>query len=1062
MSRYINILTNRPLFVTMVYSAILVIGIVTAIQLPIELSPSVEFPRITISTYWGNTSPETMESIITSPVEELCNTINGVKRITSISQEGLSRVTVEFGTDVKMNFAILDLNEKLASLNELLPHDVSPPRIQKYIPEDFEKLQGFLSYTVSAPYSNSEIRKIVEQKMLTELMSVEGVANVQIYGGGRREIQIELDHEKLNRYQISLNEIKDVMQSFELVASVGNILEGGKKINLRIFNKKFETPEKSIEQIDKHPVKILKDGRIICLGNVGSVNNEFEAVHSYYRINGKSAVTIQIDKEPHVNIVTTADRVIEKIAELETKLPNGFKVIKEIDKSESIRKDINKISNRSIFSIIFIFIVLIVTLRNIRAPIIVISSILFSVLLTFIAMYFLNLSINIITLAGLTLAFGLIVDNSIVVVENISRYNRLNTDNSSALTLALKDIGLPIFAATLTTIGALIPIYFLSPELLLYFEQFAITVNFALLFSLIVAYSFVPLASYKLLKIEKQDSMLIRTQERITKVYERILSKLINFKKISIFLTIWIFGIPTWMLPDKIETPVISPAYNLIFSSKLYSTIKPYIDHTFGGSLHLFFKYVNRGEIWSWGAETYLLVTIRTPGGTELERLNEAVKLVEDELSKFDKKIDKYVTNIYNNEIGNITITFPEENAQSSFPYSLKAHLTSLMSNIGGATVGVFGFGPGFFTGSSQLPSYNIKILGYNYEKVKDIADQMRQKLIINRRVANVDVDRSFMYSENLYEVALVTNRKIVEHYGLSVADLMHSVRMLSRGAVHTTRIKIAGEEINYSIKYSGYKDFSLDDLMNVVIATKNDESVKLKDIISVKERKVLSRIVRENQQYQRYVSYEYKGPYKYGHKLTESVIEQIRNNLSPGYSVEQAQMFFMLTPEKEIELGLIIFLAIIIVYMVTAGLFESYVKPFIIIFSVPLSMIGVFLAFYFSDATFDRGGYASVLLLTGISVNISILLVDRLSKIESTDFIENVVKGSASRLRPILITTLTTIAGVLPLVIEETHDSFWYSLALGTIGGLISATLLVLFIIPVIYTLLYNKKLTA
>ncbi len=1044
----------------MVYSAILVVGIVTAVQLPIELSPSVEFPRVTISTYWGNTSPETIESNITSPVEELCNTINGVKRITSISQEGLSRVTVEFGADVKMNFAVLDLNEKLAGLTELLPHDVSPPRIQKYIPEDFEKLQGFLSYTVSAPYSNSEIRKIVEQKMLTELMSVEGVASVQIYGGARREIQIELDYEKLNRYKIGINEIQDVVHGFQTIPSVGNILDGGKKVNLRIFNKEFETPEKSIEQINKHPVKTLKDGRIIYLGDVGSVRNEFEAVHSYYRINGKSAVTIQIDKEPHVNIVTTADRVIEKIAELETKLPSGFNVIKEIDKSESIRKDINKISNRSIFSIIFIFIVLVVTLRNFRAPVIVISSILFSVLLTFIAMYFLKLSINIITLAGLTLAFGLIVDNSIVVVENISRYNIINTDRSSALFSALKDIGLPIFAATLTTVGALIPVYFLSPELQLYFEQFAITVNFALLFSLIVAYSFVPLASYNLLQFEKQDSILSRIQERITKAYERLLLKLIKYKKTSIVLTVWLFGIPTWLLPEKIETPVISPAYNLIFGSKIYSSIKPYVDHTFGGSLHLFFKYVNRGEIWSWGAVTYLLVTIRTPAGTELERLNEAMKLVEDELSKFDDKVDKYVTNIYNNEYGNITITFPEESAQSSFPYVLKAHLMSLMSNLGGATVGVFGFGPGFSTGSSQLPSYNIKILGYNYEKVKDIAEQIRQKLILNRRVANVDVDRSFMYSENLYEVALVANRKLVENYGLSVADLMHRVRMLSRGAVHTTRIKIASEEINYTIKFSGYKDFSLDDLMNIDIATKNDERVKLKDIISIKERKVLSRIVRENQQYQRYVSYEYKGPYKYGNKLTESVIEQVRNNLPPGYSIDQAQMFFMLTPEKEIELGFVIILAIIIVYMVTAALFESYAKPFIIIVSVPLSMIGVFLAFYFSDATFDRGGYASILLLTGISVNISILLVYRLSKIESANFTENVIKGSATRLRPILITTLTTIAGVLPLVIEESHDSFWYSLALGTIGGLISATLLVLLIIPVIYILLFNKKL--
>ncbi len=1043
----------------MVYSAILLIGIITAVQLPIELSPEIDFPRVTISTSWGNTSPEIMESIITAPIEEIANTVAGVKRVTSITQEGLSRVTVEFGNKVKMNFAVLDLNEKLARLSETLPYDATPPRVQKYIPEDFEKLQGFLSYSIFAPLQSSEIRKVIEQNMLNELMSVDGISNVTIHGGTRREIKIELDYKKLDLYQISSTEIQDKIQGFGSFKIVGNLISNGKKINLRIDNKGFETPEKSIEQIKKIPVKILKDNRVIFLEEVGYVYDGFEDVYSYYRINGKSAVTLQIDKEPHANIIKTADRVIKKIAELEKRLPNNFSIIKEIDKSQNIRKDINKITNRSIYSLIFIFIVLVATLHTIRAPVVVISSILFSVLLTFIVMSLLKLSINIITLAGLTLAFGLIVDNSIVVVENISRYNFLDRDKNSAVRSAVKDVALPIFAATITTVGALVPVYFLSPELRLIFEQFAITVTLALFFSLIVAYSFVPLTCYKLLRAENPESLLVNLQRHFTKLYELILAKLIKFKKTTVILIIWIFGIPTWLLPDKIETPVISPVYNSIFGSKFYSSIKPYTDHILGGSIHLFFKYVNRGEIWSWGSETYLLVTVRKPAGTELEQLNEAIKKIEFELSKYKDKLDNYVTNIYNNEIGSITITFSDDAAKSSFPYVMKAQITSLMSNIGGANVGVFGFGPGFFTGSSALPNYNIKILGYNYEKVKDIAEQIRQKLIINRRVANVDIDKSYLYSGDLYEIALVANRKLVEHYGISVADLMHRIRLLTRGTVQTARIKIAGEEINLTIKFSGYENFSIKDLLNVVIKSQEGRSIKLKDVINIQDRKVLSRIVRENQQYQRFVSFEYKGPYKYGQIWTESVVSQIRNGLPPGYSVEQSQMFFMLTQEKEVELGFIIFLAILIVYMVTAALFESFIKPIIIIISVPLSLIGVFLAFYFTDTTFDRGGYASILLLTGISVNISILLVDRLSKIHGSNFIESIIEGASLRLRPILITSLTTIAGILPLVLEETNTSFWYSLGIGTIGGLTSTTLLVLFIVPVIYALISRNQ---
>jgi len=1082
----------------MFYLTVLALGLFAFSRLPIELAPEVDFPKLSIVTTWGTTSPETMEAVVTSQIEEVANTVKGVRKVSSVSEEGRSTVSLEFQKDTDMDFARLELKEKLATLQEALPYGVSPPTVQKYVPEDFRKLQGFLTYTLSSNLSPGEIQRLAEQKLKPAVMSIKGVSNVEILGGVEREIKIELNPELMKSLNISLSDVSDALSGIELQSSSGYIVEAGQKVDFAIRN-----TIKAISEIEEQIIRTLPNSKIIRLKDIASVTDTFEEPRTFFRINGKPAITLEIDKEPGVNMLRVADDVYEKMESLKKSLPE-IQIIKASDTSENLRQELGKLSNQSAFSVLCIAFVLLLFLRNLKAPFIILSSIFFSVAATILAFSVFGIGLNLITLAALTLAFGMLVDNSIVVLDNIHRHFESGEEQLLAVSSAVREVVLPVVASTLTTIGALLPVFFLPENLKLYFVQFALAVGVSLLLSLLVAFTLIPSLAYRVeLRIKSRSARNVITTDtkrslknsnprsailnhvipkvlrtineafdKLLSAYKSIIQYIIKHRVIAVLLTIWFFGLPVWLLPEKIETPYIAPFYNSIFGSKLYDEIRPYIDHILGGSSHLFFKYVTRGEVWSVGKETYVVVYVKMPKGTEIKRLDKVMRDIEHFLldginqtgvthGDTNRAITKLVTRVYG-EYANIVVYFTDEASTTAVPYIVKNALTAYAAQIGGADVGVYGYGPGFFTGGEAAPSFRVKVLGYNYNRVKEIAQKFKQQIERNPRIANVDIDRSLWGRDILFETAITIDRDRISRYGLTVVDIVRAIRTHTKGAIQLSRFKIQGEPINYSVKYAGYGQFSIDDLKNVVLMTPSGEQVRLGDILNISEQRVLSRIVRENQQYQRLVVFDYKGPYKYGDKFVDAAI---KNTAVPnGYSIQRAEWFF-LREEEEFFLLLIALFSLLIVFMITASLYESFLKPFVIILAVPMSLIGVFLAFYFTGATFDRGGYASIILLIGIVVNNSIVLVDRVSNLEKTvpsgfgNRVGAIVEAASHRLRPILMTTMTTIAGLLPLAIAGEPTSIWYSLSIGTIGGLISSTVLVLLVIPALYMLLVRRR---
>jgi HAE1 family hydrophobic/amphiphilic exporter-1 len=409
---------------------------------------------------------------------------------------------------------------------------------------------------------------------------------------------------------------------------------------------------------------------------------------------------------------------------------------------------------------------------------------------------------------------------------------------------------------------------------------------------------------------------------------------------------------------------------------------------------------------------------------------------------------------------GYMEATFPDSLENTYVPVAIKEQMVAYSYLFAGADVRVYGFGPSFYGGGSSPPTYTVKLLGYNYERVREIAEDLGRRLQRFNRVNEVNTNASnWWWSDRSFEFYLAVDRPRLAGYGLSVEELLRYVSSNVQGQVSLNRIKVGGEEVRYSVKLEGYREFDFTDLRDLLVPTATGEQVRLADVAQVGRREVLSRIIREDQQYQRLVGWEFRGPRKLGDRTRDAAIDA--TDLPAGYTIEKERGLFW-TDEEQAQIYTVLVFAVILIYMITSALFESVRAPFVVLLTVPLALIGVFLIFFYTGASFTRSAYIGVVMMAGIVVNNSILVVYHINEIRraGAGFEEAVIQGTLERVRPILMTTLTTVVGLLPLILfSETMDAtIWNALALATIGGLLASTVFVLTSIPVLYYLFERR----
>lgn len=1018
---------RRPVAVAMAYFAVALLGVAAWRNLPIEFLPDTRLPRLTIAATWPGASPETTEAFLTSPLEAAVQQVRGVEKVTSESRDqngsGLAQITVEFAHGTDMDFARLELSERITSLMPELPPGVRRPQVSQYVPREFqEQTRPFLSYTLTGPYTLEALRAYVDDVIAPELRQVDGVAAVEAYGGRARVLEIRLDEAKIQALGLTPEMVRARLQDLEIVNEAGIVNVGGVLRTLAIRERAA-----SVTDVLRLPL-MSRGGRIIRVQDVGTVHDTYEEAQSYYRIDGKPAVSFRVHKAIRSNAVRTADKAKERLASLEPHFPPGVRLILDNDESDGIRKQLTDLRVRALISAAVVLAVLLVFLRSIQSSLIVFATIAFSILIALNLIYWAGYTLNILTLMGLAMGFGLVVDNAIVVLENIYRHRRAGVAADEAAAVGAREVVLAILAATLTTVVVLIPFVYLQGELQMYYVPLAIVVGFSLLASLFVAFTFIPALGSRILRAVPPAPASTAAGAPGAPIYVRLYRAMIGF---------------------TLRWPWLTVACSLLM---------------LGGSYYLFDKYVTRGILWGrwWGEDTSIQIQIRLPRGEEIARTDELTRFFEAKLATLPE-VERYVTNV-TPQYAFIRVTFPDSIETTQIPVAIKEQMVAFSHQFGGAEVRVYGYGPSFYGGGGSPPNYSIQILGYNYERVREIAEDIGARLMRFSRIRDVDTNASGNWYERdkASEIIVQIDRSRLALYDLTTRDLIDHVNAAIRGHMEqrSARIRVGGDELQFSIKLEGSQRMDLLELERLLIPTPSGRPVRLASVAHITEREVLNRILREDQQYQRRVSYEFRGPTKLGDRVQEAVIASTA--LPPGYTIKTRDDWRWSTEEKG-QIYRVTAIALVLIFMTTAALFESIRLPLCVLLTVPMAMIGVFLIFFYTGASFTREAYIGVIMMSGVVVNNSILLVDHINQLRwktGAALKDAILQGTVERVRPILMTSFTTIFGLLPLVLfsEVADQNIWNALTYAMIGGLSSSTLLVLTVTPALY-LLFERR---
>jgi HAE1 family hydrophobic/amphiphilic exporter-1 len=1009
-----KVFIDRPVATAMAFLALLATGVYSFLNTPIELAPKESYPMVNVVTSWYGVPPEVVQTQVTAPLEEACSTIKGITKMTSTSQIGLSRITLEFDPKTDMEFATLALREELTKARALLPPLIRPI-VQPYIPEDF-RVRPFLEYSISGDYGLQELQELVKEKLEIGLGSVRNVSGVDVAGGSEPEIRVVLDKGKIKAYGLHPYTVNAAIGARLGTYPTGRVRKGNQE-----FLFKFADRIDSLTELEETVVAYSGQNPIL-VKDIASVEVTYADIRAIHRINGQPTVSLTVSKERGANTLRVAGDVKRKLEQVKGDLPPGL-VFKSVDdESEDIRKNLNDLALLAGLITIIVFAMVFVVLRRVKPSLLILSSIAFSIVITFNLIYAFKISLNMLTLGALALGFGMFVDNSIVVFENTLRLREQGMEPREAAIQGPKEVFIAVLASTLTVMAVFFSFPFFQGKLKIYYLPLAIVIASAMAASLLVSFSLIPALSPRLIEKLK----MAGTEERRSPRFEKAL---------------------TFLMHHPVEVLLIVAA--LLF-----------------GTYRWFRAEVTIGRWYPWYSKERLNVRVGMPPGTDIARTDETIRAFEDKVVAQDYEKEMNVRIFA--ESADANIEFPPEIEKSYRPYALKEELIQLATQFAGIDISVSGFDPQWYSSSMGAGTYyssRIKFLGYNLKKLKEITTDLEKTLRRNPRIKDVRTvsSRYGWWRGDTLEDILKIDKAALRRYDIDPAYLYFHLQTMIQGEFGSpARIRTGGKDITVSVKFPEASTLDMRGLREALIQTRAGEYLRLGEIASFDEVPIAGSIDRENQQFQQTIMWEFRGPSKAEERYRKAVFASL--HLPPGFSATLDEIWFV-TEEEQKQINFAIAVALVIIFMILAALYESFILPFFIMLAVPLALIGVFVAFVVAKAPFDPTAYIGVILLSGIVVSNSILLVDHINlrRRQGLGLLEAVVRGTKDRVRPIFMTTATTIFGMLPLLLIGSGTNkrqIWSSLALCTVGGLTSSTILVFVVLPVLY--FHGDKLNA
>jgi len=1011
---------DRPVLSTIFFIIVLLLGLYSFKNSTIELIPSEELPSLNITYYWRGASPENILYRIVIPVEEEIMQIKGVSKLKSKADTGLAKFEVEFERNVNMNFISVVLNERLNKLQEKLPVQVEKPVISQRVPDDFKKLP-FFEIGLSGKLSIITLSKIAEKEVLPYLKSIPGVESVEISGNIKPEIKIKTNLEKLKKHGISITYIQSILsRNFYSMKSI--VL---KNVGDEIILSLSEFP-KSTKDLENILLKKTGENKIL-LKDVADVFIGFEDIKSEMRFQGKTVIGFTIYKSRNVNSLLLSKLIRKKIQEISNRIGKGLSFIIQRDESKVLKNNLDKIIQLGLIILFIILFILLIVFLDIRAAFLVFSSVFFSVFTTFSMIYIFKLPLNILTLSGLALGFGLFVDNAVVVFDSILRQRERGEGLKESAINGAKSVILPVFSSTLTTIIVFFSFAFFEGRLRVYYLPLAYIIAISLLSSIVVSFTLIPTLTSKMnIGLKKEKRVFKRG-----KFYPMIIRNPLNILVPVVLIIIILFGI--------------------------------------------FKENVSFGRFFGWGGEQRLDVYLRFPVSAEFKDIKKTIlKFEKIALNKpYEKEITTRILSF--SRVAYMTITFPPNIENSGLPLQLKEELIQLGTNLAGITIYISGFdNEGYYYSAetgSNLP-YSIQIKGYNYEKLMKFAGEVKKSILNHRRIKEVDIetfsDFRWGSTKEKYYVFKV-NRDKLKKYGIINPNIVYYLlSSLITERSGKLKMKMNDREMYVETKVNDINEIELSDILNKSFVSLEGIPFRVRDVIDFNVSRTSGGISRENQEYIAFIKWDYLGSYKAGNRFHKTLFKNLV--VPPGFKKSLEQKSFMITEEEKSQLNFAVLVSIVLVYLILGILYENLIQPILIMLAIPLAMIGVFIAFLLSDFSFDSSAYIGVILMSGIVVNNAILLIDNINLRfkESGKLIESISIGAKERIRPIIITTLTTVLGMLPLILSNKggKNDIWSSLALCIVGGLTTSALLILLVLPVLYyyfvvfyNYIYNKR---
>jgi HAE1 family hydrophobic/amphiphilic exporter-1 len=1012
---------NNPITTAMVFVAIILFGLYSFSKLSVDLYPEMELPAISVLTTYPGSNAADIETNVTKTLENGLGSIANLKEISSTSQDNISVITMEFEWGTNLDEASNDIRDVIDRMVDFLPENCDRPSIFKFN----TNMMPIMMFAITADQSYLGLEKMIDERVVNPLKRIDGIGNISLIGGPKRVVYIESDPQKLDAYNISIEQIGNAIRTENINLSSGNIRMGKEDYQLRVEGEFKESPQ--IQNI----VVGAYNGKQIFLRDIATVRDTLKDASMDEKINGGDGMRLMITKQSGSNTVAIAKKVNAQLEQISKELPKDVKIQQIFDSSNFIKNSISGLSEALLYALIFVVLVILVFLGRWRATFIIVLTIPISLIVSFIYLYMTGSSINIISLSSLSIAIGMVVDDAIVVLENITKHIERGSSPREAAIYATNEGWLSVIVTTLVVVAVFLPLTMVSGMTGIMFKQLGFIVTITVVTSTLAAISLTPMLAGLMLRLRPQD-----IDKSKGGWYQRNIIPI--FDKLDVFYE----NTLRWSLQHKII--IISSAIVIFFSSLFL------------------LKFIGTGFM-SETDEGRLSIAIELQRGTRVEETVKTARAIEAILNDIPE-VELYSTSAGSDDEGgfaslfnstgsnliNVTIRLKNKSERERDIWEISEFMRKKLANfpeIVNYTVTPNG-GMMSMGGSNTV---DVEIFGYDFDQTGRLAQEIKQKVSTLKGARDIVISRK----EDKAELQVVFDREKLAALGLNSAMASTYVRNRIAGLT-SSQLREDGDEYNIVVRLQEDARNSISKIEDLTFMTPSGKKVKLKEVGKVKELWSPPNI--QHKRKERFITVSVKPVGVPLGVLAEQIKKEIKTIEKPKDVIVNVGGAYEDQQESFADIGLLMVMSLLLVFIVMASQFESFAKPFVIMLSIPFAFTGVFIALFFTGTELNMIAALGAVLLIGIVVKNGIVLVDfiNLMRDRGLELNEAIAVSGKSRLRPVLMTALTTILGMLPMALSSSEGSeIWKPMGIAVVGGLTFSTIVTMIIVPVMYAVM-------